>query len=335
MSEMTVGSGWPELGVVQIGLNTIDLPATIRLYSELCGFANGGANAFWGPPSAIQGLGPETRGILWWLVGRQKFFQLELFQHTVPRPRLLPGDWRPSDHGWVRFGVALRNFDRALGVLQTWDIQPLAPAATRDGLRRIAFRDPFVGVVVELFEDGPSIPGGIRRAAFELEPAVVYATSSVADLDSAREFYQNVLGLQIEPRDLLHTRADEALWGLPGADVEGFVARSGQVFVEVVSYKQPQGRPQPEDHCIADQGIMNIALGARDIACIRAIVRAARQAGIRTGQEFGAGDLLSLFLLDPGREVELIALPEKWDAATGFVPGAPFFGTWSLSSAQS
>ena len=34
------------LNVVQIGLNATDMPATLRLYSELFGFAKAGANAF-------------------------------------------------------------------------------------------------------------------------------------------------------------------------------------------------------------------------------------------------------------------------------------------------
>jgi catechol 2,3-dioxygenase-like lactoylglutathione lyase family enzyme len=314
-----------KLSVVQIGLNTADLPGTLRLYSELFGFANAGANAFWGEPSAIQGLGPDTRGVMWWLVGRQNFFQLELFQHTVPRPKLQAADWTPCDHGWVRFGVAVTDFDRALAVLGRWRIDSLAPVTYINGLRRLGFRDPFVGTIVEILEDGPALLGGVRPRSFNVDPAIVYVTSSVSELEPALRFYEDVVGLEIVDRELLHDPSHEALWGLAGAELDGFAARAGDIFIEVVCYRKPTGRPKDPAYCIADQGIMNIALGSRSVPLVRDALVRIRQAGIRTGVEFGEGEMLAAFALDPGREVEFIALAASLDSAVGFSPNVPFF----------
>ena len=319
-----------DMAVVQIGLNTADMPGSLRLYAELFGFAHAGSNAFWGPPSAIQGLGPNTRGVLWWLVGRQRFFQLELFQHTVPRPQALPQDWRPCDHGWVRFGIAVTDFQSVIDVLARWHIPLLSPVVERHGLRRAAFRDPFVGVIVECLEDGAALPGGVRQRALDFDPAFIYATSSVADLDSARNFYRDVLGLTIEPREILHSDADEAVWGLAGAKLQGFLARAGDYWLEVVAYSNPAGRPRRQNYCVADQGIMNVALGSRHYDVIDATLNRVKQAGIQTGMRFGKQPVAAQFLLDAGREIELIALPEALDAAVGFTPVTPFFGTTSL-----
>jgi len=66
------------------------------------GFADAGGRTSWSERVGLmQGLGEGPAGItMWWLVGRQDFFQLELFHHTRPAQRPLPGDWRPSDLGW-------------------------------------------------------------------------------------------------------------------------------------------------------------------------------------------------------------------------------------------
>jgi len=316
------------LGIVQLGLNTTDMPATLRLYSEAFGFANGGANAFWGEPSGIQGLGPETRGIMWWLVGRQDFFQLEVFQHTAPVPRPLHDDWRPCDHGWVRFGLLVAAFDDALEVLDRWGIAYSTAVSADGGAKRAVFRDPFVGAFVEIIEDEPVMRGVERSRDASSRPALAYATCSVGDLAAARRFYETVLGLEIRSRDSLHSVEDERLWGLAGLEPDGFLAVSGDISIEIVSYGEGVGRAQPDDHCSADLGIMNVALGSRRVALVRDVIDRARNAGIRSGTEFGQGDMLALFLLDRDKQVELIALPEDLDAAVGFSPAVPFFGTW-------
>ena len=150
--------------------------------------------------------------------GRQDFVQLEVFHHTTPAQRPLPDDWRPSDHGWVRWGLAVPDFDAALERLRGMGIATLSEPAERDGLRRACFRDPDVGVIVEVMEDGAALAGGIRPRHYDLVPALVYAAVSVPDLDRARAFFVDTLGLAEEPAELLHDDASEALWGLEGAE---------------------------------------------------------------------------------------------------------------------
>ena len=137
------------LKTMQIGMNSLDLPGTLRLYSAL-GFSNAGGQTIWGELIRIQGLPPESRAIIWWMVGRQQSFQLEFFQHSQPSPRPLRDDWLPSDHGWTRFGLEVTHFDRCLATLQNFDIPLLSTQKVGPDGRRAAFRDPFIGVIVEL-----------------------------------------------------------------------------------------------------------------------------------------------------------------------------------------
>jgi catechol 2,3-dioxygenase-like lactoylglutathione lyase family enzyme len=315
-----------ELAVLQIALNTLDLPGTLRFYSELFGFVNGGSNAFWGQPMRVQGLDETARGLIWWLVGRDRGFQLEIFQHTVPRQRKLPDDWRPCDHGWVRYGIAISNFDLARATLARWGIGEIAPVMVVAGLRRVAFRDPFIGIVVELMEDGPTVPGGIRARRDNLDPAAIYATTSVYDLTSARHFYSDTLGMRIEPLDVVHDEACEAIWGLGDARREGFAVRAGQRFIEVIQYTNPAGRARRADYQISDQGIMNVGIGCRDPSAIRRLIQTVKTAGLRVTEVFGDDSGLASYILSPERELELIALPEAAESFWGFHPATPFLG---------
>jgi catechol 2,3-dioxygenase-like lactoylglutathione lyase family enzyme len=258
------GSSAPCPSVSQLAFCTPDLPGSLRLYSEVFGFADAGVRTFWGEWLArVQKLGADAACSIGWLVGRQDMVQLEFFHHTLPPQQPLAPGWRPSDDGWSRFGIAVPDFDAALERLRERGVAPSAPVL-RDGLRRVCFRDPFTHVYVELLEEGASMPGGVRPRFFELAPAVVYAAVTVADLERSRRFFVETVGLREEDPRLLHTAADEELWGLPGARAERFVVSGGGVFIEVSRYDDPIARPKPAGYRLSDQGFMNVAVGFRD-----------------------------------------------------------------------
>jgi hypothetical protein len=136
-----------ELRVIQIGMNTSDMAGTLRLFSEAFGFLNGGAQGMWGSTIGLQGLPPDSRAIMWWMVGGQSFFEVELLQHSRPAQRPLRADWGPADHGWSRFGVAVAEFDSCLAALGANGVSTLTHPLMENGIRRVAFRDPFIGVI--------------------------------------------------------------------------------------------------------------------------------------------------------------------------------------------
>jgi catechol 2,3-dioxygenase-like lactoylglutathione lyase family enzyme len=301
-----------DVKVIQIAMNTADLAGSLALYSELFGFVNAGATAIWGDTMRIQGLAPDSHAVVWWMVGGAPFYQLEFFSHGRPKQRPQSPDWRSCDHGWVRFGVAVRDFDRVIGGLGRWGIAPLgASGATRR--RRLAFRDPYVGAIVEVMESDAGTC-----------PTMIYATNSVAEIGEARRFYEDVLAARIEPLESLHHATDEALWGLENAVRDGFLVRFDQVVLEIVQYMTPRGRARPSDHCIADQGIMNLALGSRDVDSVRALIQRIQDAGHQPTVVFDGNGCVCTYFTDPGCEFEILAVPESGDAATGFAPAIPF-----------
>jgi catechol 2,3-dioxygenase-like lactoylglutathione lyase family enzyme len=311
------------LKLIQIGMNTADLPATLELFTEAFGFQNAGSQVILGSLIQIQGLDTTSHALMWWLVGAQPRLQLEFFHHTKPAQRPLRPDWTPADHGWTRFGIAVERFDRALEQMARRGITPIAGVASVDGLRRCAFRDPSIGAIVELMEDGDALRAlGSRNAG----PALVYASASVSDLAAAKAFYTDVMQLPLAPTVQLHPAQSETLWGMENARSESFLIDAGGVFLEIVQYLSPMGRPRPADYRTSDQGIVNVALGALDKPPIEAAFKRLAAAGHTPPYLVDVGDLLAGYIIDAEREIELAVIPESLEVALGFAPISPFLG---------
>lgn len=327
----------PPPRIVQLAFCSDDLPATVRFYSEAFGFAEAGGHVFWGPWLArIQGLGDDAACTLWWLVGRQDLVQLEVFAHTEPhqRPR---GGRRPCDLGWGRFGIAVPDFEATLGRLVGAGLAPLGATRSYRGSRRAAFLDPHLGIAVEVMEDAPGLAGGVRPRHYDLAPAVVYAALSVADLEAAREFVLGDLGLVAEEPEALHDEDCEALWGLDGARRQCFVARGGDVYLEVSRYADPVGRARPEDALLSDQGFMNVAVGHRDRPLADALLTRLAAAGHPPRASLPETPAGGVYVSDgEGNSFEIVAQPREFDADFGFVPrpGLMRPGLWPQPGAQ-
>ena len=94
----------------QVAFSVVDLAATERWFREGLGFLPaGGSRAMMRGPlaSSVQGL-PRVASTCWWLVDRNQWFQLELFQFERPLARLMPHDFRPCDIGYSRSPAASR-----------------------------------------------------------------------------------------------------------------------------------------------------------------------------------------------------------------------------------
>jgi len=246
----------------QIAISVVDLRLTERWFREGLGFlpAGGSAAMMQGPLAAkVQGI-PGIASTCWWLVGRNGWFQLELFQFKNPLAQLMSPERKPNDIGYTRIGVHVADFDKALADLAALGTHPLSAPLGPRGRRRACVRNPD-GVYVEVMEDDP-LPGGAgnERACVA---AVRSVTMSTPDLRQSVAFLTAINGHG--PEDIaLHTPEHEALWGLPGAKCQRAVFRSGDVLVEVVQYEDPVGKPWPQGYRITDQGILNIAYGARN-----------------------------------------------------------------------
>lgn len=265
----------------QIAFSVVDLRRTERWFREGCGLlpAGGSRRMMRGPIAArVQGL-PGAASTCWWLVGRNPWVQLEFFQFERPIARLMPHDFRPCDTGYTRMGLWVADFDATLERLATLGSKPMSAPLGAAGLRRACVRSPD-GVYVELMEDDPLPDSGPAAGREGCNTAIRYVTASVPDLDASVAFFGGALGLT-QADVHLHEPAHEALWGLAGARCRNSLYAAGDVLVEVVQYLEPVGRPWPEGYRISDQGILNIAFGARSRNDHEEVVRRVVAGGAR------------------------------------------------------
>jgi catechol 2,3-dioxygenase-like lactoylglutathione lyase family enzyme/uncharacterized protein YndB with AHSA1/START domain len=305
----------------QVAFSVIDLRRTERWFREGLGFAPaGGSRAFMRSPLAarVQGL-PKAASTCWWLVGRNPWVQLELFQFEQPLARLLPLDHRPCDIGYSRLGVWVADFDATLEQLGRLGTRPISRPVGAAGARRACVRSPD-GVYVELMEDDP-LGGHAAEGRRDSPVAVRSVTISVPDLGRSTAFFR---GLGLEPwSGTLHTLAHETAWGLPGARVRTQTLLAGDVLLEIAQYRDPPGKPWRPDYRISDQGLLNVAFGAHSRADHTRIYERAIAAGARPNcapihLPFGG----VTYVNDPdGFSVEILWLRPGWpDRDWGFEP---------------
>lgn len=306
--------------VAQIALCTADLPRTVRILIDVLGFTSAGGRPRWGEDAArIQELpgGDDTSMMMWWLTGRQDFVQIELFHHTSPAQRPRRPEWKPSDLGWVRFGVSVPDFDSTMQRLGKLQLEPLSTPITVGNSRRVCFREPGADTIIEILEEGDTTSSEGDRGKFS-EPALAYVSASVSDLESARSYFEKAFGfLELAP-DEIHQPEHESMWGLDGARRQCAVFRARDVLIEVMQYETPAPNPPANDALLSDQGIMNLALGFRDRAIIADAFHAAASLGASASN--GVPDVsggVYLRIMDR-LSVELLLVPPALDSLYGF-----------------
>ena len=305
----------------QVAFSVVDLAATERWFREGLGFwPAGGSRAMMRGPlaSSVQGL-PRAASTCWWLVDRNEWFQLELFQFERPVARLMPDDFRPCDIGYTRIGVWVADFDEALARLERLGSSPLSAPVGATGARRACVRNPD-GVYVEIMEDDPLSGAGFTPARSGCPVALRSVTLSVPNLAQSEAFLSG-LGLS-RSEAMLRAPEHEALWGLAGARTQSRLFSAGSALVEVVRYLDPIGRARPIGYRISDQGILNIAFGVRTKRDHAELYSRACRAGAQPNRQPlhmpGAG---VTYVNDPQQfSVELLWTSPASDRRFGFTP---------------
>ena len=317
-----IGRSGLEPPLTQVAFSVVDLARTERWFREGLGFwpAGGARRMMRGPlASSVQGL-PRVASTCWWMVGRNEFFQLELFQFERPLAGLMAHDLSPCDIGYTRIGVWVADFDQTLNRLGLLSSPPVSDPIGPAGARRACVRHPD-GAYVEIMEDDPLAGAGLVPSRSACPVAVRSVTLSVPDLTRSEAFFARGLGLE-RSGVALRAPEHEALWGLAGARTRSCVLTAGSVLIELVQYLDPIGRPRRAGYRISDQGILNIAFGARSRRDHGTLYRRARAAGARENcrpVHMPGGGVV--YVNDPDQfSVELLWMSPASDKRWGFTP---------------
>ena len=306
----------------QIALSVTDLRRTQRWYREVLGLEPaGGTNLFAGPlASMVQGV-PRAASTCWWLVDRQDFFQIELFEFRSPLVRPLRDDWRPCDVGYTMVSVCVADLERTLERAAAAGTRPLTDPLGGADRRRACVRDP-EGVLIELMEDDPRAAEPRERPRAALNAVTRSVTLSVPDLERSRRLFTEVLGLDVAKGPSLHGPEHEALWGLEGAKRDSLELWADDILVELVQYTDPAGMARPPGYRISDQGLLNIAFGFRKRAEFEAAHKRCLEAGLRrNGPPLRLGAWSVVYVNDDqGFSLELLHVEPWYEKRMGFRP---------------
>jgi catechol 2,3-dioxygenase-like lactoylglutathione lyase family enzyme len=316
----------PEPWLAQCAFSVADMPRQVQFACDVLGFRRSNGLIGLGEGlSRIQGLPEPGAAVLWWVIDRQPFSQLEFWQYSRPRPRPRRDDWRPSDVGYVRVTLHIDDFDAALARLRGAGIVPLAPVFGTPGDRRLAFRD-YEGLLFELIERDVTTRA-LQPVRWPGVPVAIRAVSlSVPDIERARRFWCDGIGCTELPGFALHTPAMEAVWALDGARREALVVRAGDLFIEILQYEEPAPRPWRPGYVLNDLGFLNVAMGYRSrdhlLDTYENLLAMGYAANVTPGRR---GPFSSTYVTDDqGFSVELFYNEPELDSLLGFEPERTF-----------
>ena len=307
-------------GIAQVAISSLDGVRSHDWYARGLGYLPAGGRQPTADLSAVQGVPNAQVASLHWLVDRQEFFQLEIFQYASPDVRPQPADRRASDIGYASIGVWVADLDATLGALARLGTSPLSAPAGPPGARRVCVLDPD-GVLVELREDYLPAPDAAEPARPSAGVATRSVTVSVPNLEHSMQYFAGAIGMRPAAGVVLHTGEHEALWGLRGARARRAVLGAGDLWLEVVQYLDPVGRPRPAGYRITDQGILNIAVASRSLAGFARRRDEVVRAGYQVHEEIARDRLHIQYVADrDGFSVEMAYFHRSLDAVQGFVP---------------
>ena len=323
---MAPNSNSSKLALTQIALvGAIGHRETSAWYQDVFGFADAGSAVFGGPDIAeVQGIdAPSVRVEVSWIVDRNDFFQLELFEYAQPESRPRRPDQRPSDVGYTMVALHVPDFDATLARLAGHGTEPLTAPVGPAGDRRVCVHDPS-GNLLEIVETEIRAAGAHPSRRPEVGVAVCSVWVSVPDLSRARRFFVDGLGL-VPANISVHTPEHEALWGLDGADATALVLAAGDIYIELVEYRDPQPRPWPDGYQLSDLGIMNIALGSRSPQPYQQAVTRAVADGHTAHREHSVSPHHSVTYVssEDGFSVEVMFIAREADRDFGYIPLSP------------
>jgi len=319
-----MGTSSGSLAIAQVAFvaDRVGVHETSDWYQEVFGFLPAGwTDRFGGPDIArLQDLSdPDPKLKMAWLVDQNDAFQLELFEYERPKSRPRRADWSPRDIGYSLVTLFVIAFDRTLQRAIAKNALIGHPSGAT-GHRRALIADPN-GILLELLEEDVRATDSRPPARPEVEVAIRSISASVPNLAKSVTFFGTVLGLAAVDDVVLHGPEHWAMWGLEGADRISRVFVAGDVFLELVEYRNPRGNPWPTDYQLSDGGVMNIAL-ATTSKQLYSRIRSRIGAGNFECRDLVPGDevVCSYATDDQGFSVELLFMAPAAYADFGFVP---------------
>jgi len=314
--------------VNQVAVNALDGKRLKAWYIDVFGFLYSGKMLYTPPlTTRVQGIQGATE---WcdWLVDQQHYFQFEIFQFIKPQSKLPREDWRVSDLGYNLLGIWVRDFECFIERYMLNSTHDMPPIYGIVGDRRTCVKDP-EGNLIEVREKDPlsliSREGNnIQRP--DIDGVVRFMRVSVPSLDDAKDSFCKALGLTLQEGVVLHSKEDEVMWGLEGAECESEVLAANHFLLEIVKYQTPAPRPKPDGYQISDKGYMNFCLGYTNKQAFDSAFKLATTHGmLPNGEVVDSVNIRVIYVNDKhGYSVEMLYARKFFWGLSGFKIKEPY-----------
>lgn len=238
-----------------IGITVSDMERSIAFYSEALSFTK---------ISDVEVYGEEYEQLLGLFGVRLRLVRMqlgneviELIQHLTPQGKKIPIDSRSNDLWFQHIAIVVRDMEQAYQQLRKFNVTHVSTAPQKlpdyieaaAGIKAFYFRDPD-GNTLELIYFPPD-KGDPRwqKPIKKLFLGIDHTAIAISDTETSRQFYQDLLGLEIAGESENYGTEQEHLNNVEGARlrITGLKAKTG-IGVEFLEYLQPDNaRPLPED----------------------------------------------------------------------------------------
>ncbi|WP_335091127.1 VOC family protein [Nostoc sp.] len=272
-----------------IGLTVTSCNPSVDFYTQALGFKLVSDITVEGQDySDLQGITEAKIRIVTLQLGDEL---IELMEYLNIKGKPIPKDSQSNDIWFQHFAIVVSDMDRAYAQVCSFPIEPISVAPqtilsdneTSGGVRAFKFKDPD-GHDLELIwfpadkgqdkwhQDTNRLFLGIDHSAMSTT-GYAYAVSNT---EQNIYFYRDLLGMQVDSRNLNWRATQTSLDNLPGATVRITSLRPAQggLGIELLDYLVPgKGRPIPSDWKSCDIAHMQIELVVNDIEQVVEILR--------------------------------------------------------------
>lgn len=238
-----------------VGITVSNMERSIAFYSEALSFKK---------ISDVEVYGSEYEKLLGLFGVRLRLVRMqlgdeviELIQHITPQGKPIPIDSRSNDLWFQHIAIVVSDMDRAYQHLRQFNVTHVSTAPQKlpdyikaaAGIEAFYFRDPD-GNTLELI-DFPTDKGNPRwqKPTDKLFLGIDHTAIAIANTNTSRQFYQNLLGLKVAGESENYGTEQEHLNNVKGARlrITGLKADAG-IGIEFLEYLQPKNaRPLAKD----------------------------------------------------------------------------------------
>ncbi|MEH2349835.1 MAG: VOC family protein [Nostoc sp.] len=201
---------------------------------------------------------------------------IELMEYFNIKGKPIPKDSQSNDIWFQHFAIVVSDMDRAYAQVCSFPIEPISVAPqtilsnneTSGGVRAFKFKDPD-GHDLELIWF-PTDKGQDKwhQNTNRLFLGIDHSAIAVSNTEQSLHFYRDLLGMQVDSRNLNWRATQASLDNLAGAEVRITSLRPAQggLGIELLDYLVPgKGRPIPSDWKSCDIAHIQIELVVNDI----------------------------------------------------------------------